>query len=175
MGQVGFMVNNERTTGMRRIFNRQRFGISLAVVLTLGTLLPFLGNLGAQPTKQEKSKYKDAEEAYRAGIGADPAKSRLALEEALRLAPDDKFKIKVYRSLTPIYRTLPEIDKMVEALEFILATSDSSAERSLTRSDLLSFVHQRGKVKELAARQEDRLKKIPDDRTALNNAVGFIR
>ena len=152
---------------MRSMLHRQPLGIALVIVLSLTALLPFLGSATAQPTKQEKSKYKDAEEAYRAGIGRDLAKSRPALEEALRLAPNDNFKIKVYRALTPVYRSLPEIDKMVEALEFIIANSESAAERSLTRSDLLSFVHQRGKVKELASRQEDRLKKMPNDMTAL--------
>src|SRR5437870_909980 len=95
-----------------------------------------------------KAKYQNAEEAYRAGLAflaaKDLANTQIAFEEALRLAGDDTFRLRVYRAATPVYRALPEIYKTVEAMEFIVAKADSAAESSLARTDLLSFVYQRG-------------------------------
>jgi tetratricopeptide (TPR) repeat protein len=56
---------------------------------------------------------------------------------------------------------------MQAAAEFIIANSPQSAERSLTRSAVLSFVQKRGKMDAAVAGYEARLAKDPDDRTAL--------
>ncbi len=120
---------------------------------------------------QAGKKFDTAEEAFRAGVAylslGEEAKSQEPLEQALRLAPDDKYRIKVYEALIPSYTLLPEIDKKVEALEFLIAKSDSAAKRSLARRSLLSFVHQRGKTDVIVTRYEDRLKKDGKDLTAL--------
>lgn len=116
-------------------------------------------------------KYRSAQEAWRAGTAlartGNLAASRKALEAALKLASDDGFRLKIYDSLRPVYRTLSGVDKMVEACEFIIRHTDSDAKRSLTRTDLLSFVYQRGKVDRLVSQHEAVLKKAPDDRTSL--------
>lgn len=116
-------------------------------------------------------KYTNADEAY--GIGAamynagNVAGSRDPFEAALKMAPDDKFRIKVYRALIASYRQQAEIDKFVDAMDFIITKSDSAAERSLARTDLLSFVHQRGKTNDLAKRYEAVLTKDGKNVTAL--------
>jgi RNA polymerase sigma factor (sigma-70 family) len=116
-------------------------------------------------------KYTNADEAYAIGAALynsrNYAGSRDPFEAALKLAPDDKYRIKVYRALMGAYRQLPEIDKFVEAADFIISKSESAAERSLTRTDLLSFVHQRGKTNDLAKRYEAVLKKDEKSVTAL--------
>jgi tetratricopeptide (TPR) repeat protein len=56
---------------------------------------------------------------------------------------------------------------MIGACEFIIRHTDSDAKRSLTRSDLLHFVYQRGKLDRLVSRHEAALKKDPNDRTSL--------
>jgi len=113
------------------------------------------------------SKYRSAEEAWRAGITGNSAARRKALEAALRLASDDAFKVRIYEALRPTYRRLSGVDKMVEACEFIIRHTDSDAKRSLTRRDLVSFMYQRGKLDRLVSRHEDVLKKDPNDRTSL--------
>jgi tetratricopeptide (TPR) repeat protein len=117
------------------------------------------------------TKYNSAEEAYRAGAAyltlKKEAESQEPFEQALKMAPDDKFKLKVYEALIPAYTLLPEIDKKVEALEFIIDKTDSAAKRSLARRSLMSFVHQRGKTEAIATRYEDAIKKDPKNRTAL--------
>ena len=70
-----------------------------------------------------------------------------ALEEALRLAPDEKSRIHCYQSLIPAYRTLDDPEKMLGAVEYLIAYGDSETEKSLLRRTMLSFVHQRGKEK----------------------------
>lgn len=116
-------------------------------------------------------KYTNADEAYAIGAALynsrNYAGSQDPFEAALKLAPDDKYRIKVYRALMGAYRQLPEIDKFVEAADFIITKSESAAERSLTRTDLLSFVHQRGKTNDLAKRYEAVLKKDDKSVTAL--------
>src|SRR5713101_7720028 len=76
-----------------------------------------------------KPKYDSADQAFRVGsafrAGREYAKSQEPLEAALKLAPDDKYRLKVYQALIEAYRQLPDIDKMVEANEFILAKSTS--------------------------------------------------
>ena len=127
----------------------------------------------AQNTKPDAAagKYTNADEAYALGAALYNARNFAASQEpfeaALKMAPDDKYRIKVYRALLGAYRQLPEIDKFVEAADFIITKSESVNERSLTRTDLMSFVHQRGKTNELAQRYEDALKKDAKNVTAL--------
>src|SRR5262245_50884361 len=94
--------------------------------------------------------YKTADEAMRAAAplfnDRKFAASREPLEAALRLAPDDAFRVKVYGYLMSAYRELPEPDKMVEAAEFVIAHSDQRAKRSNESSSLASFLFQRGKL-----------------------------
>ena len=56
-----------------------------------------------------------------------------------------EYRIKVYRALTASYRQLETPDPLVSASEYIIQHSDRDAERSLTRSSLMSFIHERGK------------------------------
>lgn len=117
------------------------------------------------------SKYQSADDAFRAGAALHNAnkfaESRRPFEAALQLAPDDKFRIKVYEALKPAYRQLGNPDKMIAACDFILRHSDFEPKRSLTRRDLLSFVHQRGKVNQLITLYETKLEADKQDRTAL--------
>jgi tetratricopeptide (TPR) repeat protein len=123
------------------------------------------------PRADAETTYATADEAFSAGAKlynqGNYAGSREPFEAALRLAPDDKFRVKVYDALLAAYRHDPKIDPFVEACEFILEKSDSAAKRSLTRRALLSFVNERGKVDDLAKRYEERLQEDPDDRTSL--------
>lgn len=125
--------------------------------------------LATTPTGAQQ--YSTVDEALRA---AQPllqemryAESQAPLEAAIKLAKDDATRTKVYRALMPAYRLLPEIDKMLEAGEFIIEKSDREAERSLTRSSLLSFLRERGKADAAIARYDQRLMKNRRDATAL--------
>jgi tetratricopeptide (TPR) repeat protein len=115
--------------------------------------------------------FDSADEAYHAGLAFlalhQEARSRGPLERALELAPDDAYRLKVYRALLPAFTQLPDAGKKLDALEFIIRKSGQAAERSLTRRSMLSFVHQRGKEDLLIQRYESKLKEDPDDRTAL--------
>lgn len=118
-----------------------------------------------------QTKYQNADEAFRVGVAFYNSKNFAASQEpfeaALKLAPDDKFRFKVYQALVPAYRLLPESDKMIEAVTFILDHSESQAEQSNQRSQLLSFLRQRGKVDMGVEHFEKTLAKDPNNRTAL--------
>ena len=60
----------------------------------------------------------------------------MPLEAALKLAADDKDRLKAYRALVPSYRLLAEIDKMLEAQEFVIRHTDGKAGRSNAAGDL---------------------------------------
>ena len=127
----------------------------------------------AEQIENAKSKFKSADEAF--GVGAahynarNFAASREPLEAALILAPekDREYRIKVYRALTAAYRLLDTVDPFIEASEYIIRHSGQDAEKSLTRSSLMSFIHQRGKVEPFIKRHEERLKKNPKDRLSV--------
>src|SRR5262249_30789865 len=126
--------------------------------------------------------YKSADEALAAAAplvrARNFAASREPLEAALRLAPDDAFRVKVYEYLMPAYRELPEPDKMVEAAEFVISHSDRKAKRSLESGNLVSFLFQRGKLDDAIAKYEARLKVNPDDvvvLSVLNAAYTHLR
>jgi tetratricopeptide (TPR) repeat protein len=91
---------------------------------------------------------KEAEAAYSEGarhINARAYKDAIGpLEKALSLAPDDAYRLKVYRALVPAYRTLSATEKMAEACEFLLRHSDQLTERRTTASSLAEFYFQRG-------------------------------
>src|SRR6516164_7170899 len=102
--------------------------------------------LAAAPLSAQTSKEADA--AYSEGVkhvNAREYKEAIAsLERALSLAPDDAYRVKVYRALAPAYRSLPGPEKMAEASEFILRHSDQLAERRTTAAALSAFYFQRG-------------------------------
>jgi hypothetical protein len=119
----------------------------------------------------QDGKYKTYKEASAAGAKAvregNLAAAREPLEAAAKLAASDREKLDAHRALLIPYRELQEVEPMQTAAEFIIANSPQSAERSLTRSAVLSFVQKRGKMDAAVAGYEARLAKDPDDRIAL--------
>jgi len=119
----------------------------------------------------DDSKYSTAEEAF--GVGAayynskSYDKAREPFEAALKLAPDDNYRIKVYRALLMSYTQDPDWLPKTQALEFIIEKTKQDAERSLARTDLMSFIYQRGRTEDAVKRYEARLKEKPDDEAAL--------
>ena len=136
---------------------------AIAIVVCLAT-----GMISSDAQVQSAAK---AEAAYRKGLMhiamKETDKAIEAFEEAIRLAPDVKYQVKVYRGLLPFYRTLDDVHPMFTALEFLITHSDRKAERSLKRTELLSFAFQRGKVNLLRERCELRIANVPDDPAAL--------
>jgi hypothetical protein len=147
---------------MRELFTTRRWSFTSLLVGLVSVLMA-----GPSPAAD----YKTADEALAAAAPLVRAKnyaaSREPLEAALRLAPDDAFRLKVYEYLQPAYRELPESDKMVEAAEFIISHADQKAKRSLECRSLVSFLFQRGKLDEAVAKYEARLKERSDDIVAL--------
>jgi serine/threonine-protein kinase len=119
----------------------------------------------------EEPAYDSFDEAKRAGQAyvqlKQFKKARKALETALKLAPTDDERIKVYHILLPAYRALPDVTKTFDALEFIIAHSESAPERSLARTSMLGAAFEREKVGVLTSRYEAKLKKQADDFAAL--------
>src|SRR5688572_18341254 len=72
--------------------------------------------------------YKGADAAFRDGTTKLRAmqfdEARPALEAALKVAPDDAFRFKVYQALTQVYRRLPDAAPMIEAQEFMIEHSE---------------------------------------------------
>lgn len=118
-----------------------------------------------------QTKYQSADEAWRVGVAfynsRNYAASREPFEAALKMAPDDAFRLKVYEALLESYRLLPDEDKYVEASHQIIENSNQAAKQSIVRRSLLSFMYQRGKIDELADRYEKILKNDANNRTAL--------
>lgn len=118
-----------------------------------------------------QAEYRSAREAYSAGAKLYNmrryAECREPFEAALELADDTQFKVRIYRALIQSYRQLPEIDKMLEATEFILEHGESAVAKSLIARDLTSFAHQRGKTQEVIEVYEGKLKTDPENRPAL--------
>jgi tetratricopeptide (TPR) repeat protein len=144
----------------------RRLGVSIVSVLVCVLL-----GLCASAQEQSDPKYTSAEEAFRVGVAfhhsRNFAASRGPLEAALEMADDNAFRIKVYEALLPAYREIPELEPYQTAAEFIIANSDQSAKRSLTRRAYLSFAYNRGQMNNLINRYEDRLVKDRDDYTAV--------
>jgi len=122
-------------------------------------------NLAAQDS------YKNFNEAFNAGAkllrDQQYAAAQAPLEAALKLATDDKDRLKAYQALVPAYRQLPEIDKMLEAQEFVIRHTERRAGRSNSAGDLASFLHQRGKTDAAIDRYEAALKTDAKDVAAL--------
>ena len=119
-----------------------------------------------------QEKYETYQQALSAGARLHNARkyteAQAPLEAALKLAPDDAARLNVYQALSNVYRQLPEIDKKLEANEFIIRHTDRRAGRQLAARDLVSFLHQRGKLAAGIERYEAVLKQQPDDLAALN-------
>ncbi|HEX5103347.1 MAG TPA: hypothetical protein VFV87_06030 [Pirellulaceae bacterium] len=119
-----------------------------------------------------QEKYKNFDDAYSQGARLlnrmQIAAAQEPLEAALKLAADDSARLRVYQALVPAYRQLPEIDKMLEAQEFVIRHTPRKAGRSNAANDLASFLHQRGKIDVAIARYEAALKANPKDAAALS-------
>jgi tetratricopeptide (TPR) repeat protein len=107
-----------------------------------------LAGLAAQASAFQARASREADAAYAEGVkhvNTRAYKDALGpLERALSLAPDDAYRLKVYRALVPAYRTLAGPEKMGEACEFILRHSDQLTERRTIAASLSEFYHQRG-------------------------------
>jgi tetratricopeptide (TPR) repeat protein len=145
---------------MLRTFHRASCIASVAVALC------FPGTLLAQDA------FRTFDEAFGAGArlarNQQFAEAQAPLEAALKLAADDKDRLKAYQALVPSYRQLAEIDKMLEAREFIIRHTNGKAGRSNAAGDLASFLHQRGKTDVAIARYDAALKANADDIAALS-------
>lgn len=95
------------------------------------------------------------------------AAAQAPLEAALKLAPSDAERLRIYNNLMAAYRLLPENDKMIEACEFTMANTREDAERSITARSLTSFLFQRGKLDAASKTYQDRLAKEPDELVSL--------
>jgi Predicted N-acetylglucosaminyl transferase len=115
--------------------------------------------------------YRSFDEAFRAGAKLFNekkfAEAQAPLEAALKLAADDKERLKAYQALVPAYRQLPEIDKILEAQEFVIRHTSGKSGRSNAAGDLTSFLHQRGKTDVAIARYDAVLKSDAKDIAAL--------
>lgn len=119
----------------------------------------------------EGATYSSSNEALQAAIAfftiKEYGKGQDAVSQALALAPDDKSRVRVYRSMLRSYTSAPEWEYKVIALEYMIEKSEQAAEVSLARSELIGFTHQRGKDDDLVKRYEDRLKKEPNHEATL--------
>ncbi len=141
-----------------------RFVKIVSVVLVLTHVLCGVGLVAQE-------KYQSADEAWRVGVAyynsRNYAASREPFEAALKMATNDKFRLKVNEALIASYRLLAEPEKMFGACEYVIENSESAARRSLVRRTLISFAFQRGKIDELVKRHEERLKKNGEDGASL--------
>jgi len=142
--------------------------LSLAALPLILTLLA--------PGIPAQEKYKNFSDAISAGNKLLREKQIAAaqepLEAALKLAESepaerDERKLRTYEMLVQVYRQLPEIDKMLEAQEFVIPHTERRSSRMNAARDLASFLHQRGKTDEAIARYDGRLQKDPKDIAAL--------
>jgi tetratricopeptide (TPR) repeat protein len=118
--------------------------------------------------QQKYTTYAEARnEGMRLARNQQFAEAQAPLEAALKLAPDDKARLDVYQALISVYRILPEIDKKLEANEYVIRHTERRAGRSLAARDLVSFLHQRGKTDAAIERYESLLKEKPQDVAAL--------
>jgi tetratricopeptide (TPR) repeat protein len=133
--------------------------------LSIACLILFSPSAPAQPP------YKTAQEAFNAGAKLHSARKYAECQEpfesALDLSQDNLFKVKVYRALMSSYRQLPEIDKMLEATDFIFEHGESTLDKTSVASSLAVFVRERGKIAEAVKIYEDQLKKTPRSKPAL--------
>ena len=142
--------------------------LSLAALPLILTLLA--------PGVPAQEKYKNFSEAISKGNKLLREKQIAAaqepLEAALKLAESepaerDERKLRTYEMLVQVYRQLPEIDKMLEAQEFVIPHTERRSGRANHARDLASFLHQRGRIDFAIARYEGQLQKDPKDIVAL--------
>lgn len=145
----------------------------MASVLCGSVLLLSHGVLLAQnPPGNGKSEFATAEEAFRVGAAHYNSRnfkaSRAPLEAAVRLAKDEKLKLKAYQALLSVYRQIPEFEPFQTAAEYIIQNSPQSAERSLTRRALVTFAINRGQVDNLIERYEGMVAKDKNNYLAVS-------
>src|SRR5688572_27748354 len=116
----------------------------------MGLLFVLTLSIAMLPAASAEEKFKSYDDARLAAARllrqGRLAEAQEPLEATLRLAPDDKARLDVYRALSDVYRQLPEIEKKLEADEFIIRHSPRRAGRSVPARDVVSFLHQRGKT-----------------------------
>ena len=131
----------------------------------------FVSLTALQPVSAQE-KYKDFRDAFSQGVKLVREKQLAAaqepLEAALKLAAEDGQRKNTYEALVQVYRQLPEIDKMLEAQEFVITHTERRSGRANHARDLSSFLHQRGKIDVAIARYDGRLQMDPKDIVALN-------
>ena len=128
-------------------------------------ILAICGNVAIA---QSYEKYSDAiREANKHLRSRAYAKAEAPLEAALDLAPSEREKTRVYRSLMSCYRLHEEPAKMIEAAEYVIANSEESVSRSLIATSLNSFLHQRGKLGGMIEQYKKELQKDADSLVAL--------
>lgn len=132
----------------------------------------FVALAGSLTAALAQEKYKNYNDAFGQGVkllrDKQLAAAQEPLEAAVKLAADDRERLRAYQALVSVYRQLPEIDKMLEAQEFIISHTERKAGRANAAGDLASFLHQRGKTDEAITRYNARLQKDPKDIVALN-------
>ena len=132
-----------------------------------GRVLALLTIAGWVSIAAAQEQYKNYSQAYSAGLKLVREKNLAAaqapLEAALKLATEDEQRLHAYEVLVQVYRQLPEIDKMLEAQEYIIPHTERRSGRANAARDLASFLHQRGKTDEAIARYDARLQKDPKD------------
>lgn len=95
------------------------------------------------------------------------AESRRPLEAAAKLAESASDKCRIHQTLLVVYAEGGDFDPMYESAEFVIEHAPYPAMASLTCRSLLGMIHKKGQADAALKRYEDRLKKNPQDRTAL--------
>ncbi|MFK8110955.1 MAG: hypothetical protein AB8B91_02070 [Rubripirellula sp.] len=93
--------------------------------------------------------------------------SRDALEEAVKLASNERKRCDAYRMLVSVYPETGDADKMFEALDHCIEHAPYPAFASLTLQSALAIARRKGLESKMRDRYEARLEKFPEDRTAL--------
>ena len=127
--------------------------------------------IGGAAFAAEPAKYQSAQEAFSVGAAFYNSRNLAAaiepLEAAFALSKDEDMKVRASRALMDCYRTQNDTGKMYTTVEYVVTNSRQPAERSIVRTSLMSFIHQRGKADEAAKRYESQLAADPRNRTAL--------
>lgn len=148
-------------------------GCLLAAIIALtATLAAAQKTAKRKPvTPAEEPAYSSSNDALEAALAfftlREYVKGQGAVEQALKLAPHDEARVKIYRSMLRSYTTAPDAEYKVTALEFMIEKSEQAAERSLARSELVGFLYQRGKTDEAIKRYEEKLRKTPNHESTL--------
>ena len=130
-------------------------------------------SLFASIQSSQADSYSSADEAWKIGVvyynSREYAKATEPMEAALKMAEesDVEFRLKIHRALLACYRLVPDMKKMANSVEYIVEHSESTAEKSLTRTSYMSYLHQRGLVDDAVKRYEKTLNKDENDIVAL--------